>query len=65
VAALARGRGRSRVLDWIAMPVHVPAPTQPTNKCPKCGAEGVVEQSLGNMTSYVCPKCGARWVAAG
>ena len=24
------------------MPVHVPAPTPPTNACPKCGAEGVV-----------------------
>jgi predicted RNA-binding Zn-ribbon protein involved in translation (DUF1610 family) len=47
------------------MPVHVPAPTRPTNKCPKCGAEGVVEHALGNMKSYACPKCGTRWVAAG
>jgi predicted RNA-binding Zn-ribbon protein involved in translation (DUF1610 family) len=46
------------------MPVHVPAPTQPTNKCPKCGAEGTVQQAIGNMKTYVCPKCGARWVAA-
>jgi DNA-directed RNA polymerase subunit M/transcription elongation factor TFIIS len=46
------------------MPVHVPAPTQPTNKCPKCGADGVAQQTLGNMTTYACPKCGARWVAA-
>jgi predicted RNA-binding Zn-ribbon protein involved in translation (DUF1610 family) len=45
------------------MPVHVPAPTQPTNKCPKCGAEGTVQQSVGPMTSYVCPKCGHRWIA--
>jgi len=45
------------------MPVHVPAPTQPTNKCPKCGADGVVQQAAGNMVSYVCPKCGARWMA--
>jgi DNA-directed RNA polymerase subunit RPC12/RpoP len=45
------------------MPVHVPAPTQPTNKCPKCGAEGTAQHSVGPMTSYVCPKCGARWIA--
>ena len=45
------------------MPVHIPAPTHPTNKCPKCGTEGVVQNAVGNMTSYVCPKCGARWVA--
>ena len=45
------------------MPVHEPAPTQPTNKCPKCGAEGVVQQAIGNMVTYACPKCGARWVA--
>ena len=47
------------------MPVHVPAPTQPTDKCPRCGATGAVEHALGNMKSYACPKCGARWVAAG
>ncbi len=46
------------------MPIHVPAPTQPTNKCPKCGTEGIVQQAIGNMTNYVCPKCGARWMAA-
>lgn len=46
------------------MPVHEPAPTQPTNKCPKCGAEGTALQTIGNMKTYVCPKCGARWVAA-
>lgn len=46
------------------MPIHVPAPTQPTSKCPKCGTEGTVQQKIGNMTTYVCPKCGARWVAA-
>ena len=46
------------------MPVHVPAPTRPTDKCPKCGAQGTVEQAIGNMRTYVCPKCGARWVAA-
>lgn len=45
------------------MPVHEPAPTKPTNKCPKCGAEGTVQQAIGNMVTYVCPKCGARWVA--
>ncbi|HEX9052659.1 MAG TPA: zf-TFIIB domain-containing protein [Anaeromyxobacter sp.] len=44
------------------MPVHEPAPTQPTNTCPKCGAEGVVQQVVGPMKTYVCPKCGARWV---
>jgi DNA-directed RNA polymerase subunit RPC12/RpoP len=46
------------------MPIHVPAPTQPTNKCPKCGSDGVAQQTVGNMTSYLCPKCGARWTAA-
>jgi predicted RNA-binding Zn-ribbon protein involved in translation (DUF1610 family) len=45
------------------MPIHVPAPTQPTNKCPKCGADGVVEHTFGNATGYVCPKCGVRWMA--
>jgi tRNA(Ile2) C34 agmatinyltransferase TiaS len=45
------------------MPIHVPAPTKPTNKCPKCGAVGVVEHSVGPMTGYLCPKCGARWMA--
>ncbi len=45
------------------MPVHVPAPTQPTDKCPKCGERGVAEQTVGNMTSYLCPKCGERWIA--
>jgi tRNA(Ile2) C34 agmatinyltransferase TiaS len=45
------------------MPVHVPAPTQPTNKCPKCGADGVPEHAVGNVTGYVCPKCGTRWMA--
>ena len=44
------------------MPVHEPAPTQPTNKCPKCSAEGVVQQAVGPMVTYACPKCGARWV---
>lgn len=46
------------------MPIHVPAPTQPTSKCPKCGTEGTALQTIGNMTTYLCPKCGARWVAA-
>ncbi|HSN16364.1 MAG TPA: zf-TFIIB domain-containing protein [Anaeromyxobacteraceae bacterium] len=45
------------------MPVHVPAPTRPTDRCPKCGTKGVVQQSVGNMTTYACPSCGARWVA--
>lgn len=45
------------------MPVHTPKPTEPTNKCPKCGAEGAVQQAIGNMVTYACPKCGARWVA--
>lgn len=45
------------------MPVHTPKPTEPTNKCPKCGAEGVVQQAIGNMATYACPKCGAKWVA--
>jgi len=47
------------------MPIHVPAPTQPTGTCPKCGAAGVVEQAVGTMKTYACPKCGTRWVAAG
>ena len=46
------------------MPIHVPAPTQPTHKCPKCDADGVVEHTVGNITGYVCPKRGARWMAA-
>ena len=40
------------------MPVHIPAPTQPTNKCPKCGTEGVVQNAVGNMTSAYS---GIRW----
>jgi hypothetical protein len=32
------------------MPIHVPAPTHPTNKCPKCGTEGIVQQAIGDMT---------------
>jgi DNA-directed RNA polymerase subunit RPC12/RpoP len=47
------------------MPVHEPAPTKPTNKCPKCGADGKVESAAGPMVMYVCPKCGARWVGPG
>jgi len=46
------------------MPVHVPAPAQPTDRCPKCGTPGDPLQTVGNLTSYVCPKCGARWMAA-
>lgn len=46
------------------MPVHEPAPTKPTDKCPKCGAQGVVRQQVGPMKTYACPKCGATWVAA-
>jgi ribosomal protein S27AE len=46
-----------------AMPIHVPKPTEPTDRCPKCGSPGVPEQTVGNMTSYVCPKCGTRWMA--
>ena len=45
------------------MPVHVPAPTKPTDKCPKCGAKGVVQQEVGNMVTYACPRCGERWVS--
>jgi len=62
-AADAAGTVASRYSE--RMPVHVPAPTQPTDRCPKCGAEGVVEHAIGSMKSYACPKCGARWVAAG
>ncbi|HET6439040.1 MAG TPA: hypothetical protein VFG59_13315 [Anaeromyxobacter sp.] len=45
------------------MPVHEPAPTKPTDKCPKCGSNGTVLQTVGNMVSYACPKCGERWIA--
>ncbi|HVI74288.1 MAG TPA: hypothetical protein VM683_04820 [Anaeromyxobacteraceae bacterium] len=45
------------------MPVHVPAPAQPTDRCPKCGTQGVPQQTIGNMTNYLCPKCGAQWMA--
>ena len=47
----------------LAMPVHVPAPAQPTDRCPKCGTQGVPQQTIGNMTSYLCPKCRAVWMA--
>jgi predicted nucleic-acid-binding Zn-ribbon protein len=46
------------------MPIHVPAPTEPTDRCPKCGSQGVAQQSVANMTAYACPKCGARWMSA-
>jgi hypothetical protein len=45
------------------MPVHVPRPTVPTDKCPRCGAQGEPQQTVGNMTAYLCPKCGERWMA--
>jgi hypothetical protein len=48
--------------EHLMPPVHEPAPTKPTNKCPKCGAEGTVESAVGPLVTYVCPKCGARWV---
>jgi predicted RNA-binding Zn-ribbon protein involved in translation (DUF1610 family) len=45
------------------MPVHVPAPAQTTGRCPKCGTQGVPQQTIGTMTNYLCPKCGAQWIA--
>jgi hypothetical protein len=42
------------------MLVHVPAPAQPTDRFPKQGTQGVPQQAIGNMTSYVSPNCGAR-----
>lgn len=45
------------------MPVHEPAPTKPTDKCPKCGETGVVEQVLGPMKAYACPRCKTKWIA--
>lgn len=60
LAKEAHEAGRTRP----AMPIHVPAPTHLTNKCPKCSAEGVVQQ-VENMTSYARPTCNSRWVATG
>lgn len=53
-------------LPWVqdpTMPVHTPKPTEPTDRCPKCGTQGTPQQTIGNMTSYVCPKCGTRWMS--
>lgn len=63
--ALLRARARAcgeRARYTGVMPVHEPAPTRPTNKCPKCDTEGTVQQAVGPMVTYSCPKCGARWV---
>ncbi len=45
------------------MPIHVPGPAEPTDRCPKCGSQGVPQQIVGNMKSYLCPKREARWMA--